>query len=202
MKIIKLIVPIALMSLIVWSCSDSISPENSEGFASAPYANAKQISVSANNTNQADSSNQLNKLIPGFGGMFINQSGQFTIYLTHPATQKAKAKEVLSNSEPIKKALARIRAEGQKYQSASVANINIKKGQYTFIQLQVWENKIVDKVSTMDGFYGNGIDQSKNKVSIGVKDREVKNKIIKRLVKLNIPKNAIMIYKTSPAIEL
>jgi hypothetical protein len=170
----------------------------SRGFASAPYTNATKISVGTENSNQADSSNQLNKLIPGFGGFFISKSGKFTIYLTHPAAQKAKAKEVLSNSKPIQKALARIRDQGGKYQSASVANMVIKKGQYTFLQLYSWDHK-TGKILASDGVYAEGIDQSKNKVSIGVKDKAVKNKVINKLVQLNIPKGAVAIYKTSPA---
>jgi hypothetical protein len=198
MKTIKLIFLFSSIALIAWSCSDSTFPNsNSEGFASAPYANATKISVGGtNNPNQADSSNQLNKLIPGFGGLFINKSGKFTIYLTHPATQKAKAKEVLSNSKPITKALARLRAQGGKYQSASIVNMVVKKGRYTFLQLYSWDHE-TGKIRVMDGVYAEGIDQSKNKVSIGVKNKAVKTKVINKLAQLNIPKDAVAIYQMS-----
>jgi hypothetical protein len=194
MKTIKLIFLFSSIALIVWSCSDSTSPNsNNGGFASPPYANATKVSVGTDNSNQADSSNQLNKLIPGFGGLFISKSGKFTIYLTHPTAQIAQAKEVLSNSKPIQKALARIRAQGGNYQSASVANMVVKKGQYTFLQLYSWDHKI----PAIDGVYETGIDQSKNKISIGVKNKTVKNKVINKLAELNIPKDAVAIYKMS-----
>jgi hypothetical protein len=199
MKTVKLVFLFASIALIAWSCSDSTSPNtNSGGFASAPYAHATPLQTGGDTTNQADSSNQLNKLIPGFGGLFISQSGKFTIYLTDPDAQKAKAEEVLSHSEPITKALARIRSEGDKFKSAAVANMVIKKGKYTFLELRTWDRQI----PRVDGVYETGIDQSKNKVSIGVKGKAVKDKIIKKLGELNIPRDAVAIFKMSEPVYL
>lgn len=204
MKAIKYIFLLGSIAMIAWSCSDSTSPEYNKGFASPPYANATKISLAANNSNQADNSsqadslsqalNQLAKKILGFGGMFINQSGRFVIYLTQPSAQKAKAKAVLSNSKTVKGALARIRAHGGKFQSTSVANMVIKKGQYTFIQLRTWYHKI-SNIRAINGVYMIGIDQSKNKITAGVKNKAVKKEVIKKLLQLNIPKDATAIYQ-------
>jgi hypothetical protein len=175
---------------------------NSGKFASAPYTNATQVPLGEDSVNQAANSNQvfdhLNKLIPGFGGLFISKSGKFTIYLTHPAAQKAGAREVLSHSKLIQKTLARIRSEGAKFKSASVANMVVLKGQYTFLQLHAWEHK----VPFIDGVYTTDVDESKNKVTIGVKGKAVKNEIIKKLTQLNIPRNAVAIFKMSQPVYL
>src|SRR5699024_8546193 len=71
-------------------------------------------------------------------------------------------------------------------------------GRYTFIQLQRWRIQVSGKILTMKGVYSNGIDESLNKLTIGVKNNAVKERVIKKLVQLNIPKDAIKIFKMSP----
>jgi hypothetical protein len=139
------------------------------------------------NSSQADSLIEIAQEIPGFGGLFLDQSGQLNVYLAEPDEQKAKAVSVLSSWKPLTTALSNT--------TASVSDMKVKKGQYTFVQLYAWNKKI----PATDGVYETGIDQSKNKVSIGVKDKAVKNKIINKLAHLNIPKDAVAIYKTSQA---
>ncbi len=182
MKTIKLTVMFGLTAIVAWSCSNSTSAEiwNSEY---QPYAEAKMVAP-------ADSSIGLAKKIPGFGGWFINKSGRLAIYLTHPAQQKAKAKKVLSNSEFVKKALSNT--------SASVSNMVIKKGSYTFIELYDWEKQISSKIlPTIAGGYSIGIDQSRNKIYIGVENKAARDRIRKKLAQLNIPVEAVIIYKIS-----
>jgi hypothetical protein len=189
MRTIKLIFLFGSIATIAWSCSDSVSPESANGFGKVPYANAKQVlPASASSSSTADSTIDFAKEIPGFGGMFINQSGQFTIYLTHPAKQKAKAREVLSSSNSLTEILSR-------YSKASVSNMVVKKGRYTFIQLYGWDHKASGNILAMDGVYSSGIDQSLNKLSYGVKNKAVKNRVIKKLPQLNIPKDAVMFYQ-------
>lgn len=190
MRTMKLVGLFGLIAIIAWSCSDSVSPENghAEGFGKIPYANATKISFAAvNSSSPADSTIDFARKIPGFGGMFINGSGQFTIYLTHPAKQKAKAKEVLLHSGLITEALSNT--------SASVANMKIKKGQYTFLQLYNWTRMKENDIMGMDGVYSSDIDESINKISYGVKNKAVRNRVIKKLPQLNIPTDAVMFYQ-------
>jgi hypothetical protein len=128
--------------------------------------------------------------MPGFGGFFFDQSGQLNVYLTNPSQQKATVISVLSNWKPLTKLLSR--------RHTSVTDMKVLKGRYTLLQLQAWKSKI----PVIDGVYEIGIDQSKNKVSIGVKGKAVKNEIIKKLTQLNIPKNAVAIFKMSQAVPL
>lgn len=183
MKTIKLTFLFALLAVVTWSCSDSTSPISPDGaFATGPYAEATKIS-------QADSLTSLAQQIPGFGGLFIDDSGQLSIYLTHPDKQKETAKEVLSNSELIQKALSN--------SSASVSNMRILKGQYTFTTLHKWKSEVTRKVLAMDGVYSSGIDQSLNQLSIGVKNKSVLKNVNKKLTELNIPQKAVIIYQMS-----
>lgn len=188
MKTIKLLFMFGLIAMIAWSCSTSTSPDNWDP-SNLPYAEAKKVPVAS------DSLINLAQKTPGFGGLFINKSGQLSIYLTNPESQEAKAKEVLSNSKLIADMLSQLQDQGY---SVSIANMEILNGQYTFLQLYNWKSKIGEKIFPMDGAYTNGIDQSVNKVSVGVKDKAVRDKVVKKLPQLNIPENSVMFYQMTP----
>lgn len=174
MRTIKLIFTFGLITMFVWSCSDSTSVNNNGWHTTyRPYAAAKKVAP-------ADSSISLAQNIPGFGGWFINKSGKLAIYLTHPKQQKAKAITVLSNSEFVEKALSNT--------TASVSNMVIKKGAYTFTELYNWLSTIHDKILPMEGFYTTGIDQSQNTLSAGVKNKTIRDRVINKLAELNIQK--------------
>jgi len=181
MKTVNLLFLSVLAAIVTWSCS---SPASSNGeFGESPYAEATEVSP-------ADSLSDLAQQIPGFGGLFIDDSGQLSIYLTNPDQQKAKAREVLSNSELIAKALSNT--------SASVSNMKILKGQYTFLSLYTWKKEVADKVFSMDGVYSIGIDEYRNKVSLGVKNKAIKAKVNEKLSELDIPRDAVMMYQMTP----
>lgn len=182
MKTVKLIFLFGLVAMVAWNCSNLTSSDDG-GFASVPYANATMVSP-------ADSLLGLAQQIPGFGGLFINDSDQLNIYLTQPAEQKETAIQVLSSSELIKKALSN--------SSASVSNMKVNQGQYTFIKLYTWKKEISSKVLIMDPVYSVGIDQSQNKVSVGVKNKSTLDSVNRKLVELNIPEEAVMIYQMTP----
>jgi len=181
MKTINLLFLSVLIAIVTWSCS---SPASSNGeFGESPYAKATEISP-------VDSLSDLAQQIPGFGGLFIDDSGQLTIYLTDPDQQQAKAKEVLSNSELIAQSLS--------HQSASVSDMQVLKGQYTFITLHEWKKEVSRKVLIIEGVHSAGIDQSRNKLSIGVENESVLDKVHKKLAELDIPEEAVIIYQMTP----
>lgn len=196
---ITITLTIISISLALSSCESALNQNT-------PASSQPRVATSqANNTQRTKPQSltydqklvQLAKEIPGFGGLFINQSGQLSIYMTHPTKQKAKAAAVLSSFTPLAKSLAHLKNEGQKYQSASVSHMAIKKGQYTFLQLYAWKGQIRSKILSMKGVYSDGIDESQNQLSIGVKDKAVKAKVSKKLAQLNIPGDAVTIFKMS-----
>ncbi|MCW9707853.1 hypothetical protein [Fodinibius salsisoli] len=185
MKTVSLLLLLVLIGTITGSCSNSSSPASTNGeLSESPYAEAKKVSV------HADSLTDFAQQIPGFGGLFINDSDQLSIYLTNPTQQEAKAREVLSNSELIARSLSN--------SSASVSNMEVLKGQYTFLTLLEWKREVSSKVLAMDNVYTGGIHQSQNKLSIGVKDETVAAKVNEKLAELDIPKEAVMMYQMTP----
>jgi hypothetical protein len=132
--------------------------------------------------------------MPGFGGYFLDQSDRLNVYLTKPDQQKETAVSVLSGWKPLTKLLSR--------KHTSVADMKVLKGQYTFLKLQSWKSQLVHKIAqkafgVTGGVYSIGVDQSKNKVSMGVKNKSVRKKVIDNLARINIPKDAVAIYQMS-----
>jgi len=100
---------------------------------------------------------RLAKNIPGLGGLFINDSGQLSVYLTNPGEQQAKAEAVFLSFKPLTKALARLRDQKPQYQATSISNMEILKGQYTFTTLYEWKKEVSSKILVMDGVYSSDI---------------------------------------------
>lgn len=189
MKTIKLLLIFVSAAMVAWSCSTSASPDDNWNPKNLPYAEAKRAPVAT------DSLMGIAQKAPGFGGLFINKSDQLAIYLTNPANQKEKAKEVLSNSKLIMDMLSQLQDQGY---SVSVATMEILNGQFTFMQLHNWKSEVSSKILSMDGVYVSGIDQSRNKVSVGVKNKSVRDAALRKLSDLNIPEAAVIFYQMTP----
>lgn len=136
---------IILTSLAISSC-DSVLNQNS------PTTNQAQDVTSQANNVQSQKSQSLNhdqkmarlaKEIPGLGGLFINESGLLSIYLTQPIKQRAQAAAIFSSFKPLTNTLDHLRAMGQKYGMASVASMKAITGEYTFIQLYKWKKRLL-----------------------------------------------------------
>lgn len=190
MKTIKILSIAFLVAMTAWSCSSSTSADTDDWSPSdQPYASAKMISVAS------DSLFDLAQQIPGFGGVFINDSDQLSIYLTDPAGQKEQAVGVFSDSELITNVIDDLQSQGY---SASVEDMEVLQGQYTFNELYNWKSEMNSEVLSMEGIYSIGVDQSRNKVSVGVKDKAVKETVVMELDRLNVSDDAVVFYQMTP----
>lgn len=59
------------------------------------------------------------------------------------------------------------------------------------------EKKITSNVLAVEGVYSNSINESQNRLSIGVKGKAVRAKVSEKLAQLNIPKEAVIIFEMS-----
>lgn len=190
MKTFKILFIGFLVTMTVWSCSSSTSADSDNWLPDdQPYASAKMVSVAS------DSLFGLAQQIPGFGGVFINDSDQLSMYLTDPAGQKDQAINVFSDSELITNVIDDLQSQGY---SASVENMEILHGPYTFIELYNWKSEMNSEVLPMEGVFSIGVDQSRNKVSVGVKDKAAKETVVMEMDRLNISDDAIVFYQMTP----
>ncbi|HET6528241.1 MAG TPA: hypothetical protein VFG39_05780, partial [Balneolaceae bacterium] len=197
-KTITTLTVIILISLAISSCDSILNPKSTtsnQSWNGVSQANDVKLKKSQS-LNHDQRTVQLAKKINGLGGLFINQLGQLSIYLTQPTKQMAIATSTLSSFKPLTKTLARLRGKGNSL--ASVYNMKIKKGQYSFIKLYTWKKKVTSNILHMEGVYTNDIDEAENKLSIGVKGKDIKAKVRKKLAQLNIPREAVIIFEMSP----
>lgn len=190
MKSIKILFIAFLTGMAAWGCSSSTSADPDDWSpGNQPYALAKMVSAAS------DSLIGLAQQIPGFGGVFINQADQLSIYLTEPSDQRDQAIEVFSDSEIIANVIEGLQNQGS---SASVEDMEILHGQYTFIELYNWKIEVSSKILSIEDVHLIGVDQSRNKVSIGVENKAAKEKAVMELDPLNISVEAFIFYQMTP----
>src|SRR5690625_6040808 len=74
----------------------------------------------------------------------------------------------------------------------------ILHGQYNFIELYNWKSEVHSKIHSMEDVHSIVVGQSRNKMSIGVKNKAVKEKAMKELDSLNISVDAFIFYQMTP----
>jgi hypothetical protein len=127
--------------------------------------------------------------LPGFGGFYIDQTGDLHAYLLD-----------LNRAGAARVALARALAERQRgYTETERAlrprsRVLIHQGQFTFYQLADWRNAVEDFTTSIPGVVWVGLDEHANRVAVGA-DRSrpaaVRAVVVRRLGEMGIPAEAI-----------
>lgn len=119
---------------------------------------------------------------PGFGGMFIDLDGRLAVYLLDtrqlPAARSAIEAVFGSNRVPA-------------------AGVHALQGQYTVSQLKAWTER-AGAVLKMPGVTLVDLDESKNRVTIGVEDGSQRLAVEQTLSSLGVPSKAVVIQVTGP----
>jgi hypothetical protein len=123
---------------------------------------------------------RVERMAPGFGGMFIDPDGRLAVYLVDTAqlpTAHSAIEAVFGSSQ------------------IPAAGLRALQGQYTVSQLKVWTERataLLEKpgVTLVD------LDEAKNRVTIGVEDEPRRQVVEKALPSLKIPREAIVIQVT------
>jgi hypothetical protein len=112
---------------------------------------------------------------PAFGGMF-ERKGVLHVYLTdRSATARAAAKRALRRS-----------------------NFKVLKARYGFAQLELWKKRLTAGVLGHAGAVLTDIDDRRNRLTVGVKDKRTRLLIEARIAALGIPKAAVRIEEVTP----
>lgn len=137
-----------------------------------------------------DSDELLKKIaeqIPGFGGMFYDENGQLTVYVTQsaPGAQpmaEARIAAVLSNNNQL----------------AATGPLRVVAGQYEFLQLKGWHDRMQSDVLGADGVILIDVDERNNRLRIGVQKQEQQGAVKEQIAKLGIPEAAINVEVMEP----
>lgn len=122
------------------------------------------------------------KQVPAFGGMFIDSQGNLSVYLLDP-TQKAAAESAIASVF----GRDRIPPNG----------VRVLPGQYGFLQLKEWFNR-ANALLALPGVTLVDIDESKNRLKIGLEKIEARNRVEQALARINIPHEAVTFEETGP----
>jgi hypothetical protein len=118
--------------------------------------------------------------VPGFGGMFIDADKRLVVYLLDTARLAAARQAIEAVFGP---------------QRVPPAGVRAVRGQYTVSQLKSWTER-ANAILEMPGVTMVDLDETKNRVGIGVEDHSRMKAIEQALSSLNIPREAVIIQVT------
>jgi hypothetical protein len=181
-------------AVLLAGCHDDPSPAEPETKSSAQRAAAGSQSFSHRPRTLNDEFANFARELPGFGGLFIEPTGEntgiVTVYLTDP-TQAAAARA------PIAAFLARI---GKRYWSEQArSQVRVLRGQYDFAQLEGWYAQIISNVP-LPGLTLSDVDERRNRIVIRVRDLAVRERVLAAIVAVGIPSGAVVVEQGSPTV--
>jgi hypothetical protein len=133
------------------------------------------------------------KQVPGFGGMFYDQSGTLQVYMLE---QKEPASQAMMSY--LDEVITREVGKGERL---SGNGIEILDGQYSFLDLYNWQQQMSPAVLAMPGVVFTDIDETTNRLRIGIMDTPGEaDAVEKSLAELNVPLEAVLISQTKPVV--
>ena len=123
---------------------------------------------------------RVERMVPGFGGMFIEVDGRLAVYLldTSPVSAAGSAIETVFGP------------------SLTAGGVRAVQGQYTVSQLKAWTERASAVVLDVPGVTMVDVNEAKNRVTIGVEDDSRTHTVKDVLSSLKIPREAVLIQVT------
>jgi hypothetical protein len=115
--------------------------------------------------------------VPGFGGMFLGEDGRLVVYLRDPK----RVEDVHAAIESV---------FGRSHIPA--AGIRAVRGQYSVSQLIRWSERANELLETA-GVAAVGLDETRNRVLIGLESDAATERVKKKITSLRIPHEAVRI---------
>jgi hypothetical protein len=125
----------------------------------------------------------LARVVPGFGGLFLDESGAPTVYLTDPG-QRLSAQRALTGI-----------AREHGFDSSA---LRVRKGEFTWQQLEAWFEPASRGALAERGVVYADLDEASNRVTIGVESAEAGGRARSLLRRLGVPDRAVLIRETRP----
>ncbi len=122
---------------------------------------------------------QINRQIPGFGGLFYDRAGRATVYLTDPADPRALA--LLG------------------------PDVRVLRGDFEFEQLLAWRRELRPALLGLPGVVLLDVDEAADRVRVGVEPQRlaaVRLGVAVEAAKRGIPGDALVVEATDPIFEV
>jgi hypothetical protein len=125
----------------------------------------------------------LARAVPGFGGLFLDETGAPTVYLTDPGQGLAAQRAIIGIA----------REHG-----FAASALRVRKGEFSYAQLDSWFGRATPHVLAERGVVYADLDEASNRVTIGVESAEAGGRARSLLKRLGVPDRAILIRATRP----
>jgi hypothetical protein len=126
---------------------------------------------------------ELARAVPGFGGLFLDERGNPTMYLTEPG-QRLSAQRALAG-------IAR-------RHGFDASGLQVRKGEFTWRQLEGWFGPASKAALAERGVVYADLDEASNGVTIGVETAAAGGRARGLLRGLGVPDRAVLIRETRP----
>lgn len=176
----------SILVALVIAISLVASPSTGMAYSSE-LAQTREFQVSDNGMTIDDRFAEIAQQVPGFGGMFYDESGQLSMYMVESelgVQQKAEA------------AIVTLLRDDSRV--AEAGEIRVIPGQYGFLQLKEWQGHMRADVLATPGVILLDIDESNNRLRVGVATLEGLGLVEEQLATLGIPREAVSIELTEP----
>ncbi|MEM6796081.1 MAG: PKD domain-containing protein [Acidobacteriota bacterium] len=110
--------------------------------------------------------------MPGFGGWYMDEDGRMNAFMTDTSSRHARA----------------LQAE----------DVAVKSGQYNFRQLLTWKRALRNEVLSRPGVLSLDIDESRNRIVVGIQEGTGKAAVQELLAELDLPNESVLIEKAEP----
>jgi hypothetical protein len=166
---------LSAFALVLSGCGDDVTMDPTPPAPSTPEVR------------QALSQDDLAALVPGFGGLYIDQSGRPTVFLTDLSLQ-AQAERAVGTFLTVR--------------GASATGVQFRQGQYDYRQLDGWFKTATSEVLGLAGAVSVDLDEASNRVRVGVTELSALVQARATLLRLGIPDGAVIVEQAEPIIQM
>jgi hypothetical protein len=125
--------------------------------------------------------------VPGFGGFFLDRSGNPTLYLTR-GSSRAPAERLLAGY---------LRGRG-----LTTASVRVLEGRYHWQQLERWQAQASTEALAVTGAVFVDNDETSNRVLIGVENLSAMGQVKAAVARLRIPDEAVIVERGEPIVQV
>jgi hypothetical protein len=169
--------PIVSALLALSACRDAAGPR--EPAPGAVTSTALAVTLQEPEGEQA----ALARVVPGFGGLFLDDTGTPTVYLTD-----------LGQRGAVQRALGGLARE----HGFATTALRARQGQFTYAQLAGWFGQASRSALAERGVVYADLDEASNRVTIGVENADAGGRARALLKRLGVPDGAVLVRETRP----
>lgn len=177
------LLPLGLASsvaLALAACQDNSNP-------TAPEAVPPSDRVQASQGPDLPPASEFARQVPGFGGFFLDRSGNPTLYLTR-GSSRAPAERLLAGY------LSR--------RGLTPAAVQVLEGRYGWHQLERWQAQASSEALAVPGAVFVDNDETSNRVLIGVENLSAMGQVKAAVARLRIPDEAVIVQRADPIVQV